>query len=163
MSEVRIFWLDAPHVGRIAVMPYPASSTFPALKREGVDVVVSLLEAGEARRVGLGDEAGLCRAAGIEFLSLPVRDHSVPDAVEPVTAMALTINKHLLAGRGVAVHCFAGLGRSPLLIAAALIERGMGALEACDLISAARGYGVPARVEQSDWLLDYERLRRGWA
>ncbi len=165
MSRIfRVYWIDAPSAapGRLAVMPRPPADQFAALKSTGVDVVVSLMEQGEATELGLGDEAGLCAAAAIEFLSLPIIDHGIPSAVTPVMRMSRRIDAHLKDGKGVAVHCFAGLGRSPLLCAAVLIDHGMDAMAACDLISAARGFGVPERAEQSDWLLAYERHRRGW-
>ena len=162
MHQLRIFWIEAPRLGRIAVMPRPHPQSFGDLKAAGVDVVVSLLEAEEAAYIGLGDEAGLAASAGIEFLHLPVIDHGVPASHGPVIAMSSKITQRLADGKGVAVHCFAGLGRSPLLIAAVMIDSGYGAIDACDLISVARGRGVPERNEQADWLMEYERRRRGW-
>lgn len=161
---LRIYWINAPTAapGRLAVMPRPMPDQFGTLKSKGVDVVVSLMEAGEALGLGLADEAGLCHAGGMEFLSLPVGDHGIPSAVMPVERMSRCIATHLRDGKGVAVHCFAGLGRSPLLCAAVLIDHGLGAIEACDLIVEARGTGVPEMSEQADWLLRYERIRRGW-
>jgi len=161
MRTLQIFWVDAPGIGgRIAVMPRPYPNQFPALRATGVHCVVSLMETNEADRFGLGDEAGLCRAAGLEFLSLPVVDHGIPDAIEPVEAATAEIRRRLAGGQGVAVHCFAGLGRSPLLIAATLIDVGWGAVDACDAISRARGYIVPEMEEQLEWLLGYESRRR---
>ena len=157
---LRIFWIDAPDVGRIAVMPRPMPDQFAELNAAGVDCVVSLLEAEEAHRLGLGDEAGLARAQGMDFLHLPIVDHGIPRAVAPVEAMARDITARLKAGQGVAVHCYAGLGRSPLLIAAVLIDNGFSTVEACDLISAARGITVPEMDEQFRWLKAYE-LRNG--
>lgn len=159
---LRIFWIDAPAPGRIAVMPRPHPESFPALRQAGVDVCVSLLEPAEADHLGLGDEAGLCSAAGIEFHDLAVPDHGVPATLEPVVSLSGVVDAYLTAGRSVAVHCYAGLGRSPLLVAAVLIDRGLSAIDACDRISRARGRKVPEMREQLDWLLDYERLRRGW-
>ena len=156
---LRIFWIDTPTIGRIAVMSRPMPDQFAELKAAGVDCVVSLLEAGEAEQLGLGDEAGLAQAEGMEFLHLPVIDHGIPSAVAPVEAMAAEIIACLKAGKGVAVHCYAGLGRSPLLIAAVLIDNGLSAIEACDLISAARGITVPEMDAQFRWLNAYE-LRR---
>lgn len=160
--ELRIFWLDAPKIGRIAVMPRPHPDAFPALRDARVDCIVSLLEPDEATDLGLADEAGLAQDHGMAFLHLPVPDHGVPESITPVRRMSIEIRRRLEGGEAVAVHCFAGLGRSPLLIAAVLIDCGMDTMEACDLISAARGHGVPEMSEQSDWLLEYERQQRGW-
>ena len=87
-------------------------------------------------------------------------DHGVPDAVQPVEVMSKAIRQHLGETKGVAVHCYAGLGRSPLLIAAVLIDSGYSAIEACDVISAARGMSVPEMNEQFRWLNAYEVRKR---
>lgn len=161
MPPLQIFWVEAQGTGgRLAVMPRPLPDRFGALRAEGVDCVVSLMQDAEAARYGLGDEAGLCRAVGMDFLSLPVVDHGVPDEVAPVEAASAEIRRRLARGQRVAVHCFAGIGRSPLLIAAALIDLGWETDAACDAISRARGYVVPEMEEQLEWLRAYEQRRR---
>ncbi len=152
----RIYWIEAPTPGRIAVMPRPHPDAFAELKAAGIDCIVSLLEEAEAAQLGLGNEAALATAEGMAFLHLPVVDHGIPSTIGSVEAMAAQISQRLQAGDGVAVHCYAGLGRSPLLIAAVLIDNGLSTVEACDLISAARGYSVPEMDEQYCWLQAYE-------
>ncbi len=50
-------------------------------KNDGIDFVVSLLEAPEVP--GLTDaEADLCKEFGIEFQAFPIRDKSVPPSLE---------------------------------------------------------------------------------
>ena len=51
-----------------------------------------------------------------------------------------------------AVHCFAGVGRSAVIAAATLLLAGIGPSEALELISAARGYDVPDTSEQRAWI-----------
>jgi protein-tyrosine phosphatase len=77
-----------------------------------------------------------------------------------VIETAAAIRAHLAAGRGVAVHCYAGLGRSPLLAAMVLIDHGLDATEAIARVSRARGAAVPEMPEQHTWLADYARLHR---
>jgi protein-tyrosine phosphatase len=77
-----------------------------------------------------------------------------------VEAAVATLSHHLGAGRGVGAHCFAGLGRSPLLVAAVLINHGHSDEDAIDLVSAARGYRVPEMDDQHDWLFDFARRTR---
>lgn len=164
MPTLQIFWVEAPGTGgRIAVMPRPLPEHFDALRAQGVDCVVSLMQADEAARYGLRDEAGLCRAAGMDFLSLPVVDHGVPDSVAPVEAASAEIRRRLALGQGVAVHCYAGIGRSPMLIAAVLIDLGWGTDDACEAISRARGWVVPEMEEQLAWLRAYEQRRAAGA
>jgi protein-tyrosine phosphatase len=161
MGPLKLHWIDAPRLSRLAVMPRPHAKSFVELKAAGVDVVVSLLEADEASRIGLADEAGLCRASGIEFLHLPVADFGIPSSREAVIEMSERIATHLRAGRGVAVHCHAGRGRSPLLACAVLIDSGMTADTARARVSSARGMSVPETAEQAAWLIAYERRPKG--
>jgi protein-tyrosine phosphatase len=157
MAPPRLYWVDAPTIGRIAVVSRPREARhFAELKAAGVDVLASMLEAEEAASVGLGDQADHCAAAGIEFFNLAILDHGIPDAVEPVEALVQTLLQRLAAGKGVAAHCFAGLGRSPLIVASVLIRQGIASYDACDLISAARGHDVPEMSTQVEWLLDFE-------
>ncbi len=159
MPPPRIYWVDVPHVGRLAVASRPrAAEDFVALKSGGVDVLVSMLEAEEAAAVGLERAREHCEAAGIEFFNLPILDHGIPSAVAPVEALVVALKERLVAGQGIAAHCFAGLGRSPLMIASVLIRHGITAPDACEMISAARGYDVPEMATQIEWLLDFEMI-----
>ena len=162
MGDPSIFWVDALFPGRVAVVSRPRRiAHFKALKAAGIDVLVSLLEQEEAKCTGLGGEAGHCERAGIEFISLPITDHGIPNKLKKVEATVAQMSHHLGAGRGVGAHCFAGLGRSPLLVAAVLIEHGRTNEEAVALVSAARGYRVPEMGEQHDWLCNFARRERG--
>lgn len=60
--------------------------------------------------------------------------------------------------RTVAVHCVAGLGRAPLLVSLALIESGLDAMDAVELIRKRRR-GAINRV-QLKWVQDYKPTRR---
>ena len=158
----RVYWVDAPAIGRLGVVSRPRSaSAFAELKSQGIDVLVSLLEHGEAEDVGLADEAAHCERAGIAFIQLPITDHGIPSAVEPVALVVSDLVRRVARGQGVGAHCYAGLGRSPLLIAAVLIAHGMSAPDACDLITQARGHSVPERDTQARWLDEFELRLRG--
>ena len=153
MTEPKLYWVNASLRGGLAVVTRPRhAGHFGALKAAGIDVLVSLLEPEEALAVGLGEEARHCARAGIEFLSFPIEDHGVPTAFEAVEELVARLIGHLDAGRGVAAHCYAGLGRSPLLVASVLIRHGFTDEEAIRLVSEARGYGVPEMEEQHRWL-----------
>ncbi|MEZ5815848.1 MAG: hypothetical protein R3D44_02045 [Hyphomicrobiaceae bacterium] len=161
MTEPKIYWVEASLPGRLAVISRPRmAGHFLALKSAGVDVVVSMLEPAEAYDVGLSEEAAWCRSAGIEFVSLPVTDHGIPGTFEEVEDVVAVLAGHLRCGRGVAAHCFAGLGRSPLLVASVLIHHGWSDAEAVDAVSVARGSLVPEMDAQHRWLLDLA-IRRG--
>lgn len=57
----------------------------------------------------------------------------------------------------IAVHCMAGLGRAPLLVAIALMEAGADYLTAVSLIREKRRGAVNAH--QIDFLRSYRRIR----
>eukprot|EP01064_Diplonema_japonicum_P012110 TRINITY_DN1957_c1_g1_i2.p1 TRINITY_DN1957_c1_g1~~TRINITY_DN1957_c1_g1_i2.p1 ORF type:complete len:172 (+),score=23.08 TRINITY_DN1957_c1_g1_i2:79-594(+) len=62
--------------------------------------------------------------------------------------------------RCVGVHCIAGLGRAPVLVAVALIElAGLPASDAVSHIREARNQGC-FNQEQLKWLLKYKRMRK---
>jgi hypothetical protein len=50
------------------------------LQRAGIDVVVSALTAAENEELGLVEESRCCQSRGIEFLSFPIEDRSVPNS-----------------------------------------------------------------------------------
>jgi len=66
----------------------------------------------------------------------------------------------LAAGKNVAVHCRQSIGRSGLVVAAALMMSGVETREAVELVSKARGIAVPETAGQLQWLnrLASERL-----
>ncbi|MGD9804461.1 MAG: hypothetical protein AB7E81_18095 [Hyphomicrobiaceae bacterium] len=154
--ERAIYWIDTPLRGRLAVVARPRGADHVSmLKAAGVDTLVSLLEPDEAVEVGLAKEADWCAQAGVEFLQLPIADHGVPSGFRMIEGAMLELAAHLRAGRGVAAHCYAGLGRSPLLAASVLIHHGWSDGEAIEVVSAARGCMVPEMDTQHLWLLKF--------
>jgi protein-tyrosine phosphatase len=124
-------------------------------KTSGVDMVVSLLEREEISELGLQREAELCRSSGIDFISFPIRDRGLPESQQEASRVARSLATELRDGRSVAIHCRAGIGRSSLIAACAIICSGIEAEEALALISAARGLTVPDTDEQRDWVLAF--------
>ena len=90
---------------------------------------------------------------GVEFISFPIRDKTVPDAVGPVAAVARDLADRVAGGQAVAIHCRAGIGRSTTLAACVLILLGVDGDIALDMIAAARGLEVrkPKRSANGCW------------
>ena len=162
MDNPRIYWVDAPLEGRLAVVARPRSpAQIAALKPAGIDILVSLLEADEAAELGLAEASLHCTKAGIEFISVAITDHGVPRSYEDMETVVGYLAGQLGQGLGIGAHCFAGLGRSPLLVAATLIDLGFTLDTAIEMVSEARGYDVPEMGSQHDWLLGYALRRQG--
>ena len=121
-------------------------------KEAGVDAVVSLLEREEEGELGLHEEAELCRDAHMSFISFPIRDYDVPASARETGDLAQDIVAKLAAAQRVAIHCRAGIGRSSVIAACALICLGVGWEEAVARIAAARGMKVPDTEAQRDWI-----------
>ncbi len=124
---------------------------------EGIGLVVSLLERDEAAELGLQRERDLCLARGIDFLSFPVPDRGVPDRHDALTFLRQVRG----AGKPVAFHCRAGIGRSSMMAAAPLALDGLDADEAFVLIRSARGVAVPDTEAQRLWVADFENRLTG--
>ena len=156
----RLHWIEIP--GRLAIMARPRADDWleadvTEWRTSGVDLGVSLLERDEVSELGLQREAELCRANGIEFISLPIPDRGVPD-VRQALEIARSIADGIAGGRSIAVHCRAGIGRSSLIAACAMICSGIEASDALALIRAARGVIVPDTEEQRDWIIGFGKV-----
>jgi protein-tyrosine phosphatase len=121
-------------------------------KASGLDMVVSLLEPEEISELGLQQEAEFCRASGIEFVSFPIPDRGVPEAASDALRIASSIARGIANGRSIVIHCRAGIGRSSLIAACALICLGFEASDALALIKEARGLSVPDTDGQREWI-----------
>jgi protein tyrosine phosphatase type IVA len=103
------------------------------------------------------------KAAGIEVHEMAYPDGDPPPEHVVDAWLALcdkTFKDNNKEKKTIAVHCIAGLGRAPVLVAIALIESGMEAEDAIDHIRARRSYAFNTR--QVSYLLeDYKRRRRG--
>jgi protein-tyrosine phosphatase len=151
-----LFIIETP-VGRLATMRRPRGGDdldqeMFELRAAGVDVLVSALCDEEYGWAGLAREADAAAAAGLEFVSFPIVDGSIPDESSAVAALADRMAEHLRGGRFVATHCWAGIGRSSLLAGTALIRLGLSPGEAWRRIRTARGIPVPDNPIQESWL-----------
>ena len=162
-------WIEGLARGRLTVAPCPAFSGEPLegivawWRESGVTVVASLLGPHEIVELGLAREPELCAAAGIEFLSFPIPDHSVPESMRNTLAFALRLAGLLGREKAVLIHCRAGIGRSVVVAACALALLGVPPDTAFERIGAARGFpDVPEMEEQREWVYAFaERVPGG--
>jgi protein-tyrosine phosphatase len=161
----RLYWIDLQAAGRIAIMARPRAggwleSEIENWKNLGIDVVVSLLKPEEVSELALQHEAALCRGCGIDFISCPIPDRSVPESRYTILQLARALAASVQDGRSVAIHCRAGIGRSSLMAACLLICSGIAAPQAFALIRDSRGLSVPDTDEQRDWVLSFDQTLR---
>ena len=140
----------------LAIMPRPRPGDWlidemVGFERLGVNCLVSLLERDEEADLILEHEATLAARHGIEFVSFPIRDRTVPADVGAFRTLVAGLARRVRNGSNVAVHCRAGIGRSGITVAATLVALGVGHTEVFRLISAARGVAVPDTDEQVHW------------
>ena len=150
--------------GQLFIMPKPRGGDWLAdemhgLRNMGVDVLVSLLEGSEVVELGLEDEAALFEACGGQFVQYPIRDRTVPSNTD-FSLLVESLANDVERGKGVAVHCRAGIGRSGLVVSCVLIKLGVPSDDAIDKLSAARRLKIPDTREQEEWIHAFSRSTR---
>jgi protein tyrosine/serine phosphatase len=90
----------------------------------GLDSVLSLLTSEEEHDLGFDGEANGVRAAGMNFLSFPISDREVPTSDVALRKQIEELNRELLTGRNLALHCRQGVGRTGLVAACLLVSTG---------------------------------------
>jgi len=156
--RTQVHWIEIPGPGRLAVMPRPRGGEWLedeilALKDDGVDILISLLTSEEESYLELREEGATARRHGLQFVSHPIWDRGIPEDPRPTWTLAHELRAQLDAGKTLVAHCRMGIGRSPLILAAIMVCRGMEPDAAWGAIGAARGCIVPDTMEQRDWLL----------
>jgi len=155
--KAQVYWVDGPWPGCIGIVPRPRGGDWlegdvHAWQQAGLVRVVSLLTPSEVTDLDLSKEEGWCQTHGIQFMSFPVPDRSVPASERAVFALVHQLEHALAAGERIAVHCRQGIGRSALLVACVLVAAGHEPDAAFRHISAARGCVVPDTLEQQEWV-----------
>jgi protein-tyrosine phosphatase len=123
VDELRWIKEIAPH--RLAISPRPRGGDWlagdiAAWHAAGVDTVISLIDGAEERELELEQEALLCRTYGVEFVSFPIKDRSVPSSPDAAASLVDWVVSDLRRGLGVAIHCRLGIGRTGLVAACVL-------------------------------------------
>jgi atypical dual specificity phosphatase len=117
------------------------------LAEQGISVVVNLHERGH-------DAERLARF-GLTEVHLPVPDFTAPTA-DQLTRGVRAINRALVAGQRVAVHCAAGLGRTGTLLACYLVSTGLEPKAAIARIREVR----PGSVETAEQIAAVEAFAK---
>jgi protein-tyrosine phosphatase len=156
-----VLWIEGDPIAKLAIVLKPRGDDWlrddlVQIQRDGVDILVSLLEPQEAVWLGLGDEGPFAEAAGMKFLSYPIPDVHVPPNPATFRAFVAGLADRLSRKERIGLHCRGSIGRAPLTAACALIHLGWRAKDAVNAIQAARGFPIPDTEEQLRWILNYK-------
>lgn len=157
MNHTQLFWIDGPWLGRLALAARPRGGDWlqdeiEGWRNAGVSTILSLLTPEEEESLELADEAEVAKAHKITFISFPVEDRRVPVSPTELSKALERIEADLQSGKDVVIHCRQGVGRSGLAGTCLLINAGVSAPSAIDLITRSRGVHVPETQEQRDWI-----------
>ncbi len=142
-------WLEED---RVLACAYPRNDdALAGLATQGISVVINLHERPHPAE-------GLARF-GLTEVHIPVPDFT-PPVPEQIDLGIRTIHEALAAGRRVAVHCGAGLGRTGTLLACYLVSRGREPDAAIAEVRSVRPGSVETR-EQVLAVRDYAARLRG--
>jgi atypical dual specificity phosphatase len=145
--------------GRLAAGRHPcadgsehAAPAVEALVTEGVTLFVDLTEEGE-----LASYEDLVRPP-TRRLGFPVADFTVPDP-STLTHVLDAIDDEIGAGGVPFVHCWAGCGRTGVVVGCWLVRHGAAPEEALARVERERGPGCPQTREQRLAILAWKRGR----
>ena len=114
----------------------------------GVNTVVMLTEEGEdLKRAGVNLKT-LYHENKLNVIHFPIVDFSVPDDPQALHAVVSQVSEKIQQGERVAVHCYAGQGRTGLFIA--LLGRQLLGLNGDDAILWVRSYfpAIETKVQE---------------
>ena len=123
----------------------------------GVQALLTLQEQEEMVEWGLDGILEGAAALGLESLWFPIPDGRAPGRPGDVEATVAHVLELLGAGKTVAIHCLAGLGRSGTMAAAVLVRLGVRPGTAIARVRSARP-GAIQTTEQIQFIWDYARF-----
>lgn len=120
-----------------------------AIRSWGAEAVVCLMEGFELELLGVEELPSVVEGAGMRWFHLPIRDVSVPSVAFEIewTTKGGELRAVLSRGGRVLVHCRGGLGRSGMVAARLLVERGMRPAAAIGLVRKQRLGAIQTRAQ----------------
>ena len=151
------YWIRNDSEVRLAIVPRPRGGDWladeiQALRRAGIEVLISALTPEESQELNLQFEEKECEISGVSYVAHCIPNRGLPSSSRAFEDMLACIHAALLRGKAVGIHCRAGIGRSSLIAACLLCSFGMTAEQAFQLIAERRGCPVPDTPEQKQWV-----------
>jgi len=135
-----IWWIDSPY---ILGSDNPTNASLEHLRRQGFNVLVSLLEEDEqAPRydISLTKEMGFIRH------NLPVEDFNPPTVNQLLEFIGIIVR--LAPESKMVIHCQAGIGRTGTFAAAYWIFKGMAVADAIAFVRKARWHAIETSAQE---------------
>jgi protein-tyrosine phosphatase len=151
-------WIDE---GRLLAGPHPFATTeapgadngvLRALLGERVSLFLDLTHSAEL------EPYEHLLPESVRFLRSPIRDFSIPSSAGLAETLDV-IDAELDRGGVVYVHCWAGCGRTGIVVACWLIRHGRSPEDALADVARHRGPGCPQTVEQRLFVLGWSEAR----
>ena len=167
-DTLHIDWIPtALWPGRLGLTQAPGqpgrdmAADMTTLAREGANVIAPLLLDEEFSRLGMHDYHTQAEAQALTVAPCPIQNGSVPDDLPAFAAYLDELMDQLLDGRNLVLHCRGGVGRAGLVAACLLVQAGMPADAATELVRATRHPSALENAAQVQFLHDFEdRLTR---
>jgi atypical dual specificity phosphatase len=144
-------WVIENEIAGMARPDSRSEGVWAWLSERGIGLVVSLTTG--------APDADMLAKHGLELVHLPVEDFRPPTARDFEQFLShARFARH--EGKGIVVHCGAGMGRTGTMLAAYLIDKGMTAAQAISTVRDARPGSIETS-EQEQALHDLQRRLRG--
>lgn len=143
--------------GQLLFMPCPGTKevglqqSLEQLAAAGATAILTLMPNDEMQRNAVIDLPEFCVKLGLEWFHLPIEDDHAPEQLFQDAWLNAREKIHALvnAGKSIAIHCKGGSGRTGLVAAQILLERGMPLDDVITRVRAIRpnALQVPAHQE----------------
>lgn len=110
------------------------------LKSQGVTIIITALSSTEMQEKGVGDLPNVIEKAGLRWVHAPIEDDAAPDKDFQTrwNQCSSMLHQALADGEKIAMHCMGGSGRTGLLAAHLLLEKGWELREIITHVQALR-------------------------
>jgi len=147
--------LAAP-AGGLILTPCPGTkeldteTALKQLKAAGASAVITLMQEAEMASNAVSDLPALCAQNGLQWFHLPIADDHAPaeDFAAAWKLQGAAVHQLLDAGKRIVVHCKGGSGRTGLMAAQILVERGYAKEDALAVVKALRPNALSLAVHQ---------------